>query len=203
MNKRVLAIVVGSAIALALIVGAIVFLVAREGENNLEKDRYRFDEAERMGVAQLLSKNDVERATDGIATDVKGPESDGVLHLDKVRAEVARFKFDVDGHEVVLNVDVRVYPEGRAYDEQLDPKQVFRAVEGDVIDGIGDEARIHFPLDDVTTGERKYSLIALDGRTVIVINLDMPAGGEVALSRSAGEKILTDLGRRIDLGNLK
>lgn len=201
-NKKNLMIIIAASIALALIVGAIIFIVAQQSANNADKEPYRFEESEHMGVAQLVSKADVEAAVDGIGASVKGPDASGTLYLDEVRSETATYRFEADGQEVELELDVKVYLEGAKSSDELKPENVFRATEDEEIDGIGDRAHMYFPVDNVSTGERQYSLIALEGRTVMVLNLTMPADAEVALSRTAGQHILQELGRKIDLSNL-
>lgn len=201
-NKKNLMIVIAASIALALIIGAIIFIVAQQAASNQDKDPYRFEESEHMGVAQLVSKADVESAVDGIGTKVKGPEASGTLHLGGVRSETSTYRFEVDGQEVSLEIDGKVYPEGSESSEELKPENVFRATEDEEIEGIGDRAHMYFPVDNVTTGERQHSLIALEGRTVLVLSLTMPADAEVALSRAAGQHILQEIGTKVDLSNI-
>lgn len=202
MNKKNLVIVITASVALALIVGAIIFIVAKQAESDKDKDPYRFETTEHMGVAQLISKADVEKAVKGIGDSVRGPQASGTLHLDGVKSETATYYFIADGQEVRLDLDVKIYPETKEANEQLKPENVFRATESEEIKGVGQEARMYFPIDDVTTGERQYSLIALENRFIVVLSLTMPADAEVALSRAAGQHILQELGKKIDLSNL-
>ena len=203
MNKKNLAIIIASSVALALIVGAIIFIVTQEKQSDQDKSPYRFEEFEHMGVAQLVSKSDVEEAIKGIGSGVRGPEASGTLYLDGVKSETSSFKFTVDDQEVQLDIDVKVYQEGQEADEELKPDNVFRATEGDAVDGVGETAYMYFPTGSASGGERQYSLIALEGRSILVISLTFPSSSEVLLSRTAGEQILQSLGSKMDLGNIK
>lgn len=206
-NKKIVVGIVLAFVVLACIAVGIGIMLGDGGSKNsgarygegADGFKAGFDEKKHIGVAKVVTQQQVESVLGKLGSDVKDVSASGTVTLGNTLSETATFNFTTSkSKDNSFSVDARTYPSA----DELKKADPFKGADVEKVAGVGDEAHYSVAPFQPYLKNKEQTLIVTKDKTSYHFILSQPDGKE-AINSMVARNMLLQVAKEAKLNEVK